>query len=550
MAALEERTEGWIAGLQLATFSMQGHDDTAGFIRAFRSSDPMNQTKSLFVRTFPLSLFTLLILAIAWPAPAARSQTSPDFTAVDAYVEAEMKKLRIPGLALAVVQGDQIMHLQGFGVADPLGRPVTAGTPFIIGSTSKSFTALAIMQLVETGQVELDAPVQRYLPWFRVADPEASAAITVRQLLIQTSGLSRAAGLAQPASDDTNESALEERVRALNNAELTQPVGAAHQYSNANYDVLGLIVQAASGQSYEAYVQQHIFAPLAMDNSFVSQTEAMQHGMAVGYRYWFGFPAAAELPYNRGSVPSGYVISTAEDMAHYLIAHLNGGRYGQASLLSAVAVAEMHQPAVTTGIPDPFRTSYGMGWLVGETSGVLVIHHEGATSNFSAHMLLAPEERWGIVILANANNGFKQSQFQGMIQDILGLLVGQPPVIQTNPFERVLSIAFVVIVAIVILLLAGLVRSGTRLWRGQAMPAQRLHGWPAVALPSILLLLVAWFFLSGMPQFFGTPLRGILLTAPDFGYVLLAGGLAALGWSMIRMVEAYFIRRRVGAGLS
>ena len=134
----------------------------------------------------------LVLLALSFRAlPGAAAPRDPtDFAAIDRYVEQELQATRLPGLALGIVQGDQIVHLRGFGIADPSGRPVTPQTPFIIGSLSKSFTALAIMQLVEAGKVELDTPVQRYLPWFRVADAQASAQITVRHLLNQTSGLS------------------------------------------------------------------------------------------------------------------------------------------------------------------------------------------------------------------------------------------------------------------------------------------------------------------------------------------------------------------------
>ena len=103
----------------------------------------------------------------------------------------KMKELGIPGAALVIVQGDQIVHLKAFGTADGSGRLITPQTPFFTGSTSKSFTALAIMQLVEAGKIKLDAPVQTYLPWFRVADVKASQMITIRQLLNQTSGLPR-----------------------------------------------------------------------------------------------------------------------------------------------------------------------------------------------------------------------------------------------------------------------------------------------------------------------------------------------------------------------
>src|SRR6266540_1256844 len=117
-----------------------------------------------------------VFLGVSIATATSRMQVSaPDFAAIDKFVEDEMKAQRIPGLALGIVQGNQIVHLKGFGIADPSGRAVTPQTPFIIGSVAKSFTALAIMQLVEAGKVDLDAPVQRYLPWFRVADPDAAA---------------------------------------------------------------------------------------------------------------------------------------------------------------------------------------------------------------------------------------------------------------------------------------------------------------------------------------------------------------------------------------
>jgi CubicO group peptidase (beta-lactamase class C family) len=137
-----------------------------------------------------------------------------------------MDAQRIPGLALGIVQGGRITHVRGFGEADSSGRAVSAQTPFVIGSLSKSLTALAVMQLVEAGKVDLDAPVQRYIPLFRVADEKASAEITVRHLLNQTSGLSTKTGRSFQGSGDTSDSALERAVRKLNAVQLAGPVGA------------------------------------------------------------------------------------------------------------------------------------------------------------------------------------------------------------------------------------------------------------------------------------------------------------------------------------
>jgi len=154
----------------------------------------MTCSRHLF-RCIPLLLLTLWLAFFSLSASAAtRPASTPDFAAIDNYVLSQMNTLHIPGVALGIVHGKQIVHVRGFGIADPSGRSVTPQTSFSISSMTKSFTAVAIMQLVEQGKVALDAPVQRYLPWFRVATPGASGKITVRNLLNHTSGIPISAG--------------------------------------------------------------------------------------------------------------------------------------------------------------------------------------------------------------------------------------------------------------------------------------------------------------------------------------------------------------------
>jgi CubicO group peptidase (beta-lactamase class C family) len=241
---------------------------------------------------------------------------SAAYEAIDAYVEQHMRRLNIPGVSLAIVEGDQIVHLRGFGQARPGGEAPSPQTPFVLGSTTKSFTALAVMQLVEAGKIDLDAPVQRYLPWFRVADPQASAHMTVRHLLYQTSGLPGLPGVIVLADLDGRPGAAERQARALSTLKLSRPAGAAFEYSNTNYILLGLIIEAASGEPYAEYIQHHIFDPLGMRHSYTSQALAKQNGLALGHRYWFAFPfAVRNLPIPLGSQAAGQLISSAEDMA-------------------------------------------------------------------------------------------------------------------------------------------------------------------------------------------------------------------------------------------
>lgn len=489
-----------------------------------------------------VALLSIVMLALAAITPTRASATGArtttlDLAAIDRYVLAQMRAAHLPGLALAIVQGDQIVHLKGFGTADQSGRPVTPQTPFTIGSTGKSMTALAIMQLVEAGKVELDTPVQRYLPWFRVADPDVARRITVRHLLNHSSGIPTPAGLRNVTSQDTSDSALENRVRALSSVTLMQPPGATFQYSNANYETLGLIVQVVSGQSYEAYVQQHIFAPLDMNNSFLFREEAREQGAATGYRYWFGLPVPFEMRYNRGIVPAGFIFSSAEDMAHYLIAHLNGGRYGSTSVLSPAGIAELHRPAVrTAGGPIVTDEFYAMGWFVREKDGLMTVSHAGSTPNFHTNLVLIPEGEWGIVLLMNAENGLRPERISGMAQGVTGLIVGRQPW-DLGPGDFFPTILSYILVGSAVQTV-GMLRSVVLLRRWRAHPERRPRGtlrlvWHVV-LPFVLNLLWGLALLLALPAFIRTSLSELRLFVPDLSAMLLLSGGVALGWALLR----------------
>ncbi len=484
----------------------------------------------------------LICLASSTVLASPAIAIDPDFAAIDAFVEAQMKDQRLPGLALGIVKGDQIVHLKGFGIADPSGRAVTPQTPFIIGSLSKSLTALAIMQLVEEGKIELDMPVQHYISWFRVADETASAQITVRHLLYQTSGLSTKTGRSFQGSGDVSDSALEQTVHKLSTVELTGPVGAAHQYSTVNYSVLGLIVQTVSGQSYESYIQEHIFDLLEMQNSFTSQAEAQPQGLATGYHYTFGLPLAVDLPYNRGLLPAGYLISSAEDMAHYLIAQLNDGRYENAALLSPTGMLETHSPAIPTPAEN---TSYGMGWFVGPINGIPAIHHQGETFNFHTNMILLPESQIGIVVLINGENSmdllFGTARIASIAKGVASLLSGQQP--PAPPANSGVWVVYGILIGLIVVQVGGIIWSARKLQRGHLTQAPVRVG-RQIVLPLILNLvwaLITLILLSKM--MFGLPLMILATGLPDLGYTLLLSGLIALGWGILRTALVYSASR-------
>jgi CubicO group peptidase (beta-lactamase class C family) len=474
-------------------------------------------------------------------APVANgADAGPNFADIERFVRDEMAAQRIPGLALGIVEGDRIAYMRGFGTADDSGREMIPQTPLIIGSVSKSFTALAVMQLVEANRIELDAPVQRYLPWFRVADEEASAEITVRHLLNHTSGLSTKTGRSFQGDGDTSDTALEQAVRKLESVELTAPVGSKHQYSTVNYSVLGLIVQTVAGQSYERYVQTRILDPLQMRNSYTSEAAAQPQGFATGHNYWFGRPRAADLPYNRGLIPAGYLISSAEDMTHYLISQLNGGRYEGTAVLSLDGIDELHRPAVQTPEAD---TSYGMGWFVGPVNDIPAIHHQGETFNFHSNVVLVPQSRRGVVVLMNAENSldlFTTGRMGTIGDGVTSLLEGREP--EPPPSNIASFIVYAALFALLVLQAVGIARSVVALRRGRVRRG-RIGPWWRLGLTLVLSLAWALFVLVLVPKQLGLPLSVLATGFPDLVYLLLASALVALGWAVVKAVWTYAVLR-------
>ncbi len=370
------------------------------------------------------ALTFVLMSALLTRSDNATPARAPDLEAIDAFVEDQMARHNIPGLALVITQGDRVIHRRGFGTAGD-ERHVTPQTPFYIGSISKSFTALAVMQLTERGKIDLDAPVQTYLPWFQVADEsedeKTSQIITVRHLLHQTSGLAEETYMADLPPDAT----LEEAVRDLWRAEPVDPPGTAFHYFNPNYATLGLIVETVSGQSYGDYVREHILDPLEMTHSAATPERIASIDIAQGHGVLFGFPIARRQATKAHGMPEGGLVSTADDMAHFLIAQNNGGVYDGTHVLSAEGVVQMHRPD-TPGAPP--SEGYAMGWIAERRDGTPVLHHGGSLENFRAFAWLLPEQSYGFAVLIN-QNGFVPAMlaYSDIPEGIADLLTDKEP---------------------------------------------------------------------------------------------------------------------------
>jgi CubicO group peptidase (beta-lactamase class C family) len=484
---------------------------------------------SLFVGGV-LAITRLLFAKSALVKPASNNAS---YDAIEAYIEGQMHRLHIPGISLAIIEGDKIVHMRGFGRARPSGEVPAPQTPFFIGSLTKSITALAVMQLVEAGKVELDAPVLRYLPWFRVADPVASAQMTVRHLLNQTSGLPLLPSEVALFDFDECPDATERQARALSGLKLTRPVGSKWEYSNFNFNLLGLIIETVSGERYTDYIQNHIFNPLEMAHSYTSKAEAVQNGLAMGHRHWFSLPfPAPDMPVPQSSLPSGQLISSSEDMAHYLIVHLNGGRYGGAQILSSAGIDELHRGVVeciTFGISTG---KYGMGWFEIDLGQTKTFSHGGNVPDFSAFMALVPEQRKGVVILLNADPYGLPIITEEIGMGVTALLAGQqPPPVRLDFIQWIMRL----LPLIPLLQIVGVFATLQRLshWRknpGLRPSEGRMWG-QHILLPLIpnltLAALLAYLQSSGLIRF-------LHLFMPDIAWIArISGGFASV-WAFLR----------------
>src|SRR5258708_30280250 len=224
----------------------------------------------MHLRTATRSFYVRVCLLSLWIAFASLNITAQiraqafNFQQIDAYITNLMQMYQIPGTAIALVKDGRIIYTKGYGVRNvETGQPVTENTLFAIGSISKSFTALAISQLVDAGKIDLDHTVASYLPGFALSDSTATQTLTVRELLSQTSGLPRVDDMWLPGAPASRRQIVQDLARV----KLTAQPGVLFQYSNQNHVLLGYLREQIVGQPWASHVQQHSLTPLRMDAS-------------------------------------------------------------------------------------------------------------------------------------------------------------------------------------------------------------------------------------------------------------------------------------------
>jgi CubicO group peptidase (beta-lactamase class C family) len=360
-----------------------------------------------------ISLWIVLVAGSLWAqssSPVASPALQPG---LDAYVATAMKTFDVPGIAVAIVKDGKVVLAKGYGVRK-LGdsTPVDEYTAFGIGSNTKAFTTAALATLIDAGKLSWDDPVYQRLPGFVMYDPYVSHEMTIRDLLTHRSGMGLGEGdlLFWPQSTYTRD----EIIHKLRFMKPASSFRSHFAYDNLLYMTAGQIIPAVTGVSWDDYIRQHIFAPLGMTHSNVSNAafkpgddQAFPHSRLDGKLQVIPF----EILDNAG--PAGSINSCAADMAKWVQLQLNRGKFTDRDgrLFSEARSKEMWtaQTILPIGNPPPPLaglkanfSDYALGWFLRDYHGRELVGHTGGVGGFVSRVMLVPEEKLGVVVLTNA----------------------------------------------------------------------------------------------------------------------------------------------------
>src|SRR5262249_43203237 len=312
----------------------------------------------------------------------------------------QMAQMNVPGLAIALVDGDKLIWAEGFGTTECNGQTkVTADTLFNLASISKTYTATGFLIAVEKGLIKLDDPLKKYYPQFtvnsRFAADEANR-ITCRHLLSHWSGLPQEPPCGKLFND--LECPFADRIRSISETWLKFPVGERYSYSNLGIDLIGYCLELRSGKPFDEFMNDELFRPLGMTSSTFNHKVAANH------------PSLAK-PHTRDSIwpvmpipitPAGGMYSTVKDMAKYISFHLAGGKIGGKQIFGENLLKEMYTPQFPI---DGQVGGYGLGVLSAPLRRGTRLFHGGGGTGYKTFQVWTPEYQVGVAVLMNSNSG-------------------------------------------------------------------------------------------------------------------------------------------------
>ena len=354
--------------------------------------------RTSFTPSLTTGLCALWMLCLT--APAAPTDYREAIRKLGAAITEELRADNLTGISIALVDDQRLVAAEGYGFADRDGNILaSSNTVYRAGSISKLFTAMATLQWVESGRLNLDAPVTDYLPELGVINPfDDSEGFTLRQLMCHRSGMVRESPVG--SYFDSSEPTVAATVQSLSGCVLIHPPGARTKYSNSGVTVVGHVVSKMAQRPFQEYQQDRLLLPLGMrDSGFVLNRE-WRRRLAQGYMHVAdgqgGFKEIKAPLFQLGTLPAGNLYTTTPDLARFLSCLFARGRVGKDALVQPESLTEMWTPQLMTN-----QTGFGLGFFIGTHQGRKTFRHTGAVYGFSASLTGLPEEKIGVVLLAN-----------------------------------------------------------------------------------------------------------------------------------------------------
>jgi len=329
---------------------------------------------------------------------------------------------RVPGATLGILSGDEVAEA-AYGLLNlRTGVETTTDSVFQLGSISKVWTATLVMQLVDEGKLQLDAPLTEVMPELRLGDPAVTAKLTMRHLLTHTSGIDGDIFTDTGRGDDC----LEKYAAGLADAGQNHPLEATWSYCNSGYSLAGRVVEKLTGGTWDAAIKERIVTPLGLSQTVTLPEEALLYRAAMGHLTDAGEQVPAPVwGIPRSAGPAGAIVSTAADLLLFARMHLNGGTSVDGTrVLSAESAAAMAAPQVELPDKHTLGDSWGLGWERADWAGHRLIGHDGNTIGQASFLRLLPERGLAVALLTNGGNGAKL--YEELYREIFDRLAGVP----------------------------------------------------------------------------------------------------------------------------
>jgi CubicO group peptidase (beta-lactamase class C family)/D-alanyl-D-alanine dipeptidase len=361
------------------------------------------------------------------PTPKSLTSDSKEIQQLRELIAQEVKRNELPAFSIALVDGDRVVWSDGFGLANSeQDIPASSKTTYRVGSLSKLFTDIAVMQLVEQGKLDLDADIQKVLPDFQPQNA-TSTPITLRQLMSHQSGIVRESPVG--SYFDPDEPSIEATVRSLNETSIVYAPNTRTKYSNAAVSVAGLALEKTVKQPFIPYIREQLLRPLGMKHADFVASKNVKSQLAEAWMWTVDGRRFKAPTFELGILPAGNLYCSVDDLARFMTVLFNDGKYDGGQLLSKKTLQEMLSPQGSS------KSQFGIGFAISEFDGHKAIGHGGAVYGFSTQIKALPDQKLGVVAVTSLDgaNGVVSRLSNHALRTLLAAKHGTPvPTYETS----------------------------------------------------------------------------------------------------------------------